>query len=180
MSDNLMKNSAFILFVIFISVNINAQKVNWRLLDANKNANFFDIQKDFYEYWKDKKPKKGEGYNVFKRWEARMLPRVYPSGDLNQTRTTYQNYLEWQRKQVTSNRSPAGNWIELGPLSKPSGYDAGVGRIDFVKVSPTNLNTMYISTPDGGLWKTVNANDSLPIWTTYNDFLPVFYGLTKH
>lgn len=173
MSDNLMKNSAFILFVIFISVNINAQKVNWRLLDANKNANFFDIQKDFYEYWKDKKPKKGEGYNVFKRWEARTLPKVYPSGNMNLTTGTLQNYQTWARSNKVDERSTSGNWVELGPLSKPIGYDAGVGRVDFIKFNPTNPNVMYVSTPDGGLWKTTNGNDPLPTWTTYNDFLPV-------
>ena len=68
----------FILLFLFSGWFANSQEINWRLLDGNKNANFYDIQKDFYNYWKDKKPGKGQGYNVFKRWEARMLPRVYP------------------------------------------------------------------------------------------------------
>ncbi|MGB4960982.1 MAG: dockerin type I repeat-containing protein, partial [Saprospiraceae bacterium] len=114
-----------------------------------------------------------EGYKVFKRWEARTLPRVYPSGNMNQASNSIQNYQTWLRNNQVDQRSPSGNWVEIGPLSKPSGYDAGVGRVDFVKFSPTNSNVMYVSTPDGGLWKTTNGNDALPTWTTYNDFLPV-------
>ncbi len=162
-----------LLFLISTGFSQEAKKINWRELDGNKNANFYDIQKDFYDYWKDKTPKKGQGYKVFKRWEARMAPRVYPSGNFSQVKSNYQNYMTWARDNKVSARSPSGNWVEIGPLSKPSGYDAGVGRVDFVKFSPTNANTAYVSTPDGGLWKTTNLNDPLPTWTTYNDFLPV-------
>jgi hypothetical protein len=162
-----------ILMLPYKGVTQNIDKINWRYLDGNKNANFYDIQKDFYNYWKDKKPSKGQGYNVFKRWEARMLPRVYPSGNLSQLSSNYENFKIWERKNKSAARSPMGNWVELGPLSKPSGYDAGVGRVDFVKFNPTNPNIMYVSTPDGGLWQTTNGNDPLPTWTTYNDFLPV-------
>src|SRR6187401_1965548 len=49
--------------------------------------NFYDIQKKFNEYWKDKTPsydegenRKEGGYQQFRRWEAFMEPRVYPSG----------------------------------------------------------------------------------------------------
>ena len=52
-----------------------------------KESNFYDLQKKFNEYWKDKTPSKDEGenrkeggYQQFKRWEAFMKPRVYPTG----------------------------------------------------------------------------------------------------
>lgn len=166
---NVIINLLFILFVF----NLSAQEINWRDLEGNNQANFYDIQKAFYEYWKDKTPSKGQGYKVFKRWEQKMIPRVYPSGKLNQSSNTYLNFSTWTKANKISERSPNGNWIEVGPLSKPIGYDAGVGRVDFIKFSPTNSNVAYVSTPDGGLWKTNNLLDALPIWTTYNDFLPV-------
>jgi len=168
-----MKKIMFILFLITIWLNAMTQGVNWRNMGSNKNANFYDIQKDFYTYWKDKKPGKGQGYKVFKRWEAIMLPRVYPSGNISNNHQMLGNYTSWARSNKVADRSPYGNWMEVGPLLKPIGYDAGVGRVDFVKFSPTDANTAYVSTPDGGLWKTKNLNASLPTWTTYNDFLPV-------
>ena len=162
----------FLALICFCNISIG-QQVNWRNLGNNNDANFYDIQKDFYEYWKDKTPRKGQGYNVFKRWEARMLPRVYPSGNMGTMNPLMENYATWARSNKITDRSTSGNWVEIGPMVKPSGYDAGVGRVDFIKFSPTKPNVAYVSTPDGGLWQTANLNDPLPVWTTYNDFLPV-------
>lgn len=151
-------------------------KTSWSDLSRNRNRNFYDIQNDFYDYWKDKKITKGSGYKVFKRWETLMTPRVYPSGNLSLVSSTYPNFIEWKNRNkdlFDQKGSRAGNWTIVGPPSKPTGYDAGVGRVDFVRFDPTNSNTMYVSTPDGGLWKTTNGNASLPNWTTNNDYLPV-------
>lgn len=168
-----LKLSSLLIALFFMSFNLYGQEVNWRLMGENKNANFYEIQKDFRDYWKDREHGKGEGYGVFKRWENKMAPRVYPTGNLNQTRALYNNYSTWSKSVEGSDRSPKGNWVEVGPLSKPSGYDAGVGRVDFVRFHPTNSNILYVSTPDGGLWQTSNGMSSSPTWRTYNDFLPV-------
>lgn len=168
-----LKLKSSLIFLFILSLNLNGQETNWRLMGENKNTNFYEIQKDFYDYWKDKKHGKGEGYGVFQRWENKMKARVYPSGDLKPGKAMYDNYTKWKKGNSQSSRSPEGNWTELGPLSKPSGYDAGVGRVDFVKFHPTNVNVLWVSTPDGGLWKTTNAMATLPMWTTYNDFLPI-------
>lgn len=159
--------------LLLLTVGSYAQEVDWRLMGANKNATFYEIQADFNEYWKDKTPARGQGYGVFKRWEAKMKDRVYPTGDLRTHDKAYENYRAWEKFNPSGERSPAGNWKELGPLSKPSGYDAGVGRVDFVRFNPTNSNIMYVSTPDGGLWHTNNGNSSSPTWISYNDFLTV-------
>ena len=169
----------FALISIFSLSTVSAQKgkdVDWKLLSANKNATFYEVQKSFETYWADKKPSKGTGYNVYKRWENLTGPRVFPSGDLSLPSSNYENFLKWKKKNKASflhSDSRAGNWTELGPMSKPSGYDAGVGRVDFVKFDPLNSDIVYVSTPDGGLWKTTNGNDSLPNWTTNNDYLAV-------
>lgn len=148
--------------------------VNWKAMGANQEVSFYEIQKDFNQYWEDKTPGKGQGYKPFKRWEAYMTPRVYPTGDMTLPSTTYQNYMEWQREtkasQSGSTKSSTGNWTSLGPVTKPSGYDSGVGRVDWVRFDPTNSNTMYVGTPDGGLWKTTDGGST---WSTNTDFLPI-------
>ncbi len=106
-----------------------------------------------------------------------MAPRVYPSGDMTLPSTTYSRYMEWQkqnppadpRARVAATLSTA-NWTEMNPNMKASGYDSGVGRIDFVRFDPTNPNIMYVCSPDGGLWKSTNGGAS---WTTNTDFLPI-------
>ncbi|WP_373550150.1 hypothetical protein, partial [Haliscomenobacter sp.] len=156
--------------------NQTPKKALWSERANTKLANFYQIQQDFNQYWEGKKAAKGQGYKVFKRWETFMAPRVYPSGDMALPSMTYNNYINWQENY--SNRPPKeklaassiANWTELGPLSKPSGYDAGVGRIDFVRFDPTNSNTIYVGAPDGGLWKSTNGGTN---WTTNTDFLTV-------
>lgn len=103
-------------------------------------------------------------------------PRVFPSGDLSIINSTYPNFVAWKRNNrdlFDQSGTRAGNWTHVGPPSRPTGYDAGVGRVDFVRFDPTNSNTMYVSTPDGGLWKTTNGNATLPNWSSNNDYLGV-------
>lgn len=154
------------------------QKPDWRGTGNPKNTTFSQVQSEFYKSWAGKKPKKGEGYKVFKRWENYMAPRVYPSGDMALPSNTYSNFTEWQKRNPTSQHRQArmsaatsiANWRELNPNAKASGYDSGVGRIDFVRFDPINPTIMYVCSPDGGLWKTTDGGVH---WTTNTDFLPI-------
>ncbi len=160
--------SAFLLFTF----HLVAQKtVNWRDMNGNKDADFYQVQQDFNQYWQGRAAQKGSGYKVFKRWENFMAPRVYPSGNMLLPSTNYQNYVQWLAEKSFSGASlmPA-NWISLGPNSIPTGYDVASGRIDFVRFDPTNSNTMYVGAPDGGLWKSTDAGTT---WTTNTDFLTI-------
>jgi len=149
----------------------NTDKPNWREMGNNKGFTFYEIQRDFYQYWEGKKPEKGQAYKVFKRWENYMKPRVYPSGNMALPSTTYPNFLQWKRNRPATSRSVTSDWSELGPIAKPTGYDAGKGRVDFVRFDPNNpADIMYVGAPDGGLWKTTNGGTS---WTTNTDFLGV-------
>lgn len=154
-------------------------KVNWREAGNKENVNFMQLKAKFDKEWENKKPAKGEGFKPFKRWEDYMTPRVYPSGDLSLPASTYSNFMDWQKantalsanaRMATAAAASTANWQEIGPLSKPAGYDAGVGRIDFVRFHPTNSDILYVCSPDGGLWKTTDGGAN---WTTNTDFLPI-------
>ncbi len=165
--------------------------INWRLLGNNKNATFYDVQKDFIKdhlegtLEKDKKQEQDKkqceeneepGLEIYQRWENYMAPRVFPSGNMALPSTNYANYAAWlQQNKSKHTRTPttvtAANWTALGPLSKPSGYDAGVGRVDFVRFDPNfPSTTMYIGAPDGGLWRTFDGGAN---WSTNTDFLTI-------
>ena len=169
-----MKKS-LIFLLLCVSFQIVGQtdtKVDWRLMGNNKDATFYDVQKDFYEYWADKTPTKGQGYTVFKRWEAQMIPRVYPTGDMTLPSQTYEIYTDWLKRSdhSTIKRNAPSNFSSLGPNAVPSGYDSGAGRVDFLRFDPTNSNTLYVGSPDGGLWKSIDAGAT---WTTNTDFLSI-------
>ena len=143
---------------------------------AKEESNFYDIQKKFNEYWKDKKPSDDEGenreeggYQQFRRWEAFMKQRVYPSGNFDP-----EILLREQQKQKFTNARmsihpslTAANWDYVGPTSIPQN-GGGTGRVNCIEFDPTNTNTVYIGAAAGGVWKTTNAGSS---WTSNTDFL---------
>lgn len=188
-----VSTKSFFLFLLpLLSIYANAQKnmqVRWQEMSNNRAGNFYDVQKDFNKWAKKLKKRKetakkeeDNGYEIYKRWESYMSPRVYPSGDMSLPSTRYSNFITWKQQKnrdltETSPNSPntissTGNWTPLGPIGSPDappGY-SGSGRINFVRFNPTNSNIMYVGTPDGGLWKSTNGGNS---WSTNTDFLTV-------
>ncbi|MEN9302294.1 MAG: hypothetical protein RL264_723 [Bacteroidota bacterium] len=159
-------STSLFLFLLFLGNLSYAQE--WVDLMQNPNANFYDIQNSFNNYWEGRPIVKGKGYKAFKRWEAYMAPRVYPSGNITLPSQTYKNYKVWEAEQQAQGKSTNGSWTFVGPTGKPTG--GGAGRVNFVRFDPNTTTTMWIGTPDGGLWKTTNGGTS---WTTNTDQLPV-------
>jgi Secretion system C-terminal sorting domain len=168
----------FILLSIwcFVTTKVFSQSKEplWTTVFDSPQASFEEIQKDFENYWRDKDIEKGKGYKPFKRWEAFMKPRIYPSGDMTLPSTTYNNYMEWLRTQPdgASQRSMVANWTNVGPIGVPAGADTGIGRLNMLRFDPdydgTTNQTMYVGAPDGGLWKSTNNGGT---WATIGDAL---------
>ena len=175
-----MKKITFLFLVLFtiIATSQTNKNIDWREMGNNLNATFYEVQENFYEYWKGKTPEKGKGYKPFKRWESYMEERVYPSGDMSLPSYTYSNFMEWQVRNNTARDANSNlatsNWTEVGPIGSPSGplpyTRTGAGRVNFVRFDPNNSSIMYVGAPDGGLWKSTNGGSS---WTTNTDFLTV-------
>lgn len=87
---------------------------------------------------------------------------------------------------VTASLSQVANWAELGPnvinngqllginSTNPNGgaaTNATIGAISAVAPHPTNPNIMFVGAPNGGVWRTNNAQDASPTWTPLTDNL---------
>jgi len=171
-----------ILLIVSNSVVLFSQ--NWVKKMENPSVNFYDIQKEFNNYWKKQERKekfknfisfgkpseeKSEGLNVYKRWEHFIEPRVYPSGDrslLNKGNDEIQKILS--NPTIRSSRQAAGNWHYIGNTNVPTS-GGGAGRINSVRFHPSNPNKLYAGAPAGGLWQSNNAGNS---WHTTTDQLP--------
>lgn len=90
------------------------------------------------------------------------------------------------RRQTSDHRAePActtgGAWTSQGPGPALFGQteniqvlgltvDPVVGAIHAVVAHPTDVNTLFIGSVNGGIWRTTNATDPLPTWTPLIDF----------
>ena len=167
-----MKNVTKLFVLIALTIftqGLEAQP--WIENVKSENPTFQDIQKSFYDYWKDKTIEKGTGYKQFKRWEWYWEPRILPDGHFPSSSITwdeYQKYLE-THPQTANKMMSSANWTFKGPSTTPGGYN-GLGRINCMAFHPTIANTFWVGTPAGGLWKTTNGGST---WSTNTDNLPV-------
>ncbi|MDX2173359.1 MAG: T9SS type A sorting domain-containing protein [Bacteroidota bacterium] len=165
--------------VLVVICFLSYRSQNWVEKMQQPNSNFYDIQQDFNMYWADKDISvPGNGYKAYKRWEYFVEPRVYPSGNLGLLKLSAQNfqsYIESNQinsfKQVGSASQIASTtWTATGPLgamtgSANNGLPRKAGRDNFITFHPSTLNTFWVGSPAGGLWKTT---DNGVTWTILN------------
>ncbi len=164
------KNTLFSLFILLIINSFSSNGQQWVEMMKDPNVNFYETQAAFNAYWQNRPYERGKGYKQFKRWEHKMAPRVYPTGDVKMASNTYKNYKQWEDERAAAGipKSTNGTWTIVGPTGKPT--NGGAGRVNFVRFDPINSNIMWAGTPDGGLWKTINGGTS---WSTNTDQLTV-------
>lgn len=153
------------LIVTIISSVSFAQE--WVDLIAQPDANFYEVQDAFNEYW-EQTDGNGLGYKQYKRWEWFMENRVDEEGSLPNTRHLF---TELDKVKIQRQHRSGGAWELLGPIDVPQGADGmtGIGRITAISFHPTDSMTIYAGAPSGGLWV---SNDAGETWTTHTENLP--------
>lgn len=148
------------LFIALILVLISSQIATaqkWVEMMQDPNANFYEVQKEFYAYWKGREIKKGQGYNQFKRWEYNMQSRVDKNGKLPPIGYAQEQLNTFQARHAQEKvAGPTAAWSAVGPNTSV-GLEEGVGRIQCFAMHPSTPNTYWAGTPSGGLWKSTDA-----------------------
>lgn len=77
---------------------------------------------------------------------------------------------------VTAGLSQTASWTDIGPnvttasqVRNIGANNAGIGAVQAMAFDPTNVNTLFAAAPNGGIWRTVNANAATPVWTPISD-----------
>ncbi len=155
---------------ISLMTSYSVQSQEYVRLMEQQDANFYDIQREFNNYWDGKQYKKGKGWKQFKRWEWFMEPRVYPTGKLPNPELAYNEFIKFKNKYTPKkSNNKTSNWTPLGPTEWNSiGWNPGIGRVNAVTVDPNNNNIIYIGAPAGGCWKSTNGGNT---WTPLSDHL---------
>ncbi|HSC55135.1 MAG TPA: fibronectin type III domain-containing protein [Phnomibacter sp.] len=95
----------------------------------------------------------------------------------------YNNFQSMFSKSVTATtgiaQASAGPWVEKGPYSwnNSSSWNPGVGRVNAVAVHPLDTSIIYIASPGGGIWKSVNAGQSWKPLTDNNGLWMNMYSV---
>ena len=127
-------------------------------------------------YWETRdKNTKGSGYKPFKRWEAYWQNYVDEAGYLP---TRQQFWNTWLNKTESRHlRTPAqpitdeSNWVSIGPtdfLNRSTSY-LNLGRVNCITPHPTNPDIVYVGTPSGGIWKSIDGGLT---YVALSDMLP--------
>jgi hypothetical protein len=178
-----MKNYIVLAFVL-VGFLANAQPWNKNLPEQKSRYSYtlYDYQNAFKEFWKDKNvdlgyyhengvKRKAYGWKQFRRWENFWESRVHATSGEFPSVSDYQ-IADKQYQEQLIHKSTSGNWTSLGPTSSTGGY-AGIGRVNCIAFHPSDLNTFWVGTPAGGLWKTSNGGNSWTVLTDDNAVLGV-------
>lgn len=174
MKTNCIRYS-FLFFFLFSINNLFAQQ--WLTNIKSANPTFKEIQQAFYNYWDGRTVEKGQGYNVFKRWEWFWQDRLLKDGSFPKSSITVSEWEKYQNvnrtivetSKANGVNSANGNWASKGPFTSKGGY-SGLGRVNCIAFHPSDPNIFWIGTPAGGVWKTLDGGQT---WSTSTDDFPV-------
>jgi photosystem II stability/assembly factor-like uncharacterized protein len=167
----IMKRESLLVFGSLMIVNA---LIGQHWLQKSNDLNFYQIQEKFNTFWDDRTYEKGKGYKQFKRWEYFMEQRVYPQGKIPNSAIVFDEFKKFKKQESTSNalQKSNGSWqpIETTSWIAAGGWNPGLGRVNVITVDPANDSIIYIGTPAGGLWKSVDNGGS---WIPLTDKLPI-------
>ncbi|MFL2623553.1 MAG: T9SS type A sorting domain-containing protein [Flavobacteriaceae bacterium] len=145
-------------------INYSAPWVKEMEIPFNEKILFNDVVDSGNAYWETRdKNAKGSGYKPFKRWEAYWQNYVDDSGYLPSRQQIWDNWLKKtnysQMRTSMQSTTDESNWISVGPtdfLNRSTSY-LNLGRVNCITPHPTNSNILYVGTPSGGIWKSIDG-----------------------
>ena len=168
-----MYKLSLILLGLFLSFSLSSQIWEENLLKTNPNPTTADKFEAFEAYRATHPYTKGNGYKPYARELDFITERVSDNSSFKPNSL----YIEWtkeQEKYAFAKTSSTANWIAKGPINTPiilsNGKKRGNGRVNCIAFDPVDPDVIWIGSPAGGLWKSVDGGSN---WTTNTDDLPV-------
>ena len=155
---------------LFFTQSLYAQVWEDNLRKTNSSPSIEDKINAFDKYRGSIPYEKGNGYKPY----ARELDFVEKRVSNDRTFPHLALYNEWLKEKGKSEQSSSSNWKPLGPTNVPiilsNGKNRGVGRINAIAFDPYDQNIIYVGSPGGGFWKSIDGGAN---WVTTSDDLPV-------
>ena len=144
-----------------------------KLLMRNKNPSISEKIEAFKNYKSIHPYVKGNGYKPYAR-SLDFLEKRMPKNGIFPANAQFIEWRKEKEKYVNSKLNNSSNWQALGPFDTPiilsNGKKRGNGRINCIEFDPIDPDIIWVGSPSGGLWKTIDGGDT---WITNTDNLPV-------
>tara|TARA_B100000787_G_scaffold27094_1_gene17916 strand:- start:294 stop:2822 length:2529 start_codon:yes stop_codon:yes gene_type:complete len=161
--------------ILFCFFNIFSFSQIWEdeLLKSNQNPTIQEKSIAFEQYRNKHPYTKGNGFKPYAREMDFILERSSLGGSFKADAL----FKEWEKLKENNSYSKISNksnWVSKGPINTPiilsNGKKRGNGRVNCIAFDPVDSLVIWIGSPAGGLWKSVDGGSN---WTTNTDGLPV-------
>ncbi len=159
------------IFSFSLKAQINPEShPDWNVEMQNQEMDFNQLVDLHDSLWPVPPTERGQGFKQFERYKWLHSTR------LNENGLPYSGaeiIRMWEElKSYGSNRSLSGNWSPLGPILDDvttRDHIEGVGRTSAIAFHPIDANIIFLGTPAGGLWRSMDGGEH---WETNTDLLP--------
>jgi photosystem II stability/assembly factor-like uncharacterized protein len=115
----------------------------------------------------------GEDNNWIHRWLWNNRFNFTPDGNFVLQEIDPAVLIKEQQKKNSNNSTLSeSGWVPVGPIAFPPTYEPrscyAMGRVNCIAFHPKNANIFWIGTPNGGIWKTLDAGKT---WMPLGDNL---------
>lgn len=179
-----MKKLVFVAMAFCCSISLMAQDKNMAInvLGRTFNTNnYYEITKELDAYWDNNPDRdvKGSGNKPYQRWKEYWKHYLNEDGTLMTSLQIAQQFKNSRKATkpktgLTFAKTTAldeSDWKPLGPYThvNKGSWSPGQGRVNITLIDPNNANTIYVGTPNGGLWRSKNHGST---WQALTDTLP--------
>ena len=168
-----MKKTTLLISSTLLFISLSAQIWEDNLLQLNDNPTVNEKFEAFESFREINDYSRGNGYNPYAREMYFINERILNDNIFNPNSL----YIEWEKekeKYKYTKQETSSNWISKGPINTPiilsNGKKRGNGRVNCIAFDPVDANIIWVGSPAGGLWKSVDGGSN---WTTNTDDLPV-------
>ena len=163
-----------LVFVFNIALSIFMFSQSWiEALSKSNASGYYGLKQAFESYYPTKSSfEKSKGWKQFKRWEWFYVHRNYPDFTYISPSALIEAYQKAQQLKIKDGSKSV--WVSINPPSVPPTPDtisiSGTGRVMCIAFHPTDSNTFFVGTSQGGMWKTTDQGNT---WICLTDQLPV-------
>ncbi|MBC7407036.1 MAG: hypothetical protein H7339_01480 [Arcicella sp.] len=135
--------------------------------NATKLANFIGTKADTLLNEIGEESEENRDLIKFQRWAEWYEPRIFESkGDLSIiTQKEYEARSKSAKGKRINTTAFSASWTLLGPVNQTNNM-SGNGRVNNIRIDPTNTNILYACTPASQLFKSINGGTS---WTSISN-----------